>query len=71
MLFVNNLLKLVDGKLIVVLIQDMVLGIYYFIFEKKGDKGEGMIFLLEEEVFLVYEYKVVGFYVRIKVKRIV
>ncbi|BCS81708.1 DNA-directed RNA polymerase subunit beta' [Caldicellulosiruptor diazotrophicus] len=70
MLSANNLLKPADGKPIVVPTQDMVLGIYYLTLEKKGDKGEGMIFSSEEEALLAYEHKVVGLHARIKVKRI-
>ncbi|AEM73929.1 DNA-directed RNA polymerase subunit beta' [Caldicellulosiruptor acetigenus] len=69
MLSANNLLKPADGKPIVVPTQDMVLGIYYLTLEKKGDKGEGMIFSSEEEALLAYEHKVVGLHARIKVKR--
>ncbi len=69
MLSANNLLKPADGKPIVVPTQDMVLGIYYLTLEKKGDKGEGMIFSSEEEAILAYEHKVVGLHARIKVKR--
>uniref|UniRef100_A0A7C5V4J7 DNA-directed RNA polymerase subunit beta' n=1 Tax=Caldicellulosiruptor owensensis TaxID=55205 RepID=A0A7C5V4J7_9FIRM len=69
MLSANNLLKPADGKPIVVPTQDMVLGIYYLTLEKKGDKGEGMMFSSEEEALLAYEHKVVGLHARIKVKR--
>ncbi|AZT90971.1 DNA-directed RNA polymerase subunit beta' [Caldicellulosiruptor changbaiensis] len=69
MLSANNLLKPADGKPIVVPTQDMVLGIYYLTLEKKGDKGEGMIFSSEDEALLAYEHKVVGLHARIKVRR--
>ncbi|ADQ04227.1 DNA-directed RNA polymerase, beta' subunit [Caldicellulosiruptor owensensis OL] len=69
MLSANNLLKPADGKPIVVPTQDMVLGIYYLTLEKKGDKGEGMMFSSEEEALLAYEHKVVGLHASIKVKR--
>ncbi|WP_167317448.1 DNA-directed RNA polymerase subunit beta' [Caldicellulosiruptor obsidiansis] len=69
MLSANNLLKPADGKPVVVPTQDMVLGIYYLTLEKKGDKGEGMMFSSEEEALLAYEHKVVGLHARIKVKR--
>ncbi|WAM31087.1 DNA-directed RNA polymerase subunit beta' [Caldicellulosiruptor naganoensis] len=71
MLSANNLLKPADGKPIVVPTQDMVLGIYYLTLEKKGDKGEGMMFSSEDEALLAYEHKVVGLHARIKVKRTV
>ncbi|WP_039767334.1 DNA-directed RNA polymerase subunit beta' [Caldicellulosiruptor sp. F32] len=69
MLSANNLLKPADGKPIVVPTQDMVLGIYYLTLEKKGDKGEGMMFSSEDEALLAYEHKVVGLHAKIKVKR--
>ncbi|WAM34420.1 DNA-directed RNA polymerase subunit beta' [Caldicellulosiruptor morganii] len=71
MLSANNLLKPADGKPIVVPTQDMVLGIYYLTLEKKGDRGEGMIFSSEDEALLAYDHKAVGLHARIKVKRTV
>ena len=65
----NNLLKPSDGEPVTVPTQDMVLGIYYLTLEKEGEKGEGKVFLDENEALLAYENKVITLHARIKVRR--
>jgi DNA-directed RNA polymerase subunit beta' len=50
MMSTNNVLSPANGAPIIVPSQDMVLGIYYVSMERKGMKGEGMIFAGPEEV---------------------
>jgi len=49
MLSSNNILKPSDGKSIVTPTQDIVLGCYYLTMSKAGAKGEGKIFVDEDE----------------------
>lgn len=46
-----------DGKPIITPTQDMVLGNYYLTMEKKGEKGEGVLFSSVNEAKLVYQLK--------------
>ena len=55
MLSVNNILSPANGKPIVVPTQDMVLGIYYLMKERKGAKGDGKIFADPEDVRIAYD----------------
>ncbi|MGR3662390.1 MAG: DNA-directed RNA polymerase subunit beta' [Paracoccaceae bacterium] len=50
MMSTNNVLSPANGAPIIVPSQDMVLGIYYVSMERKGMKGEGMIFADVDEV---------------------
>ena len=65
----NNLLKPSDGEPVVVPSQDMVLGIYYLTLAKEGEKGEGKVFLDENEALLAYDNHVISLHARIKVRR--
>ncbi len=68
MMSVNNLLSPANGKPIVYPTQDMVLGIYYITKERKGAKGEGMVFADPEEVRAAYDAGVVHEHARITVR---
>ncbi|GBE00083.1 DNA-directed RNA polymerase subunit beta' [bacterium BMS3Abin07] len=68
MMSVNNLLSPANGKPIVLPTQDMVLGIYYLTKERKGEKGEGMIFSYPDEVRLAFDSGVISEHARIKVQ---
>ncbi|NOX20858.1 MAG: DNA-directed RNA polymerase subunit beta' [Nitrospirae bacterium] len=68
MMSVNNLLSPANGKPIVYPTQDMVLGIYYMTKERKGAKGEGMVFSDPEEVRIAYDAGVVTEHARITVR---
>jgi DNA-directed RNA polymerase subunit beta' len=50
MMSTNNVLSPANGAPIIVPSQDMVLGLYYVSMERKGMKGEGMIFASPDEV---------------------
>ncbi len=65
----NNLLKPSDGEPVTVPSQDMVLGIYYLTLEKDGEKGEGKVFLDENEALLAYDNHVITLHAKIKVRR--
>ncbi|MEW6584558.1 MAG: DNA-directed RNA polymerase subunit beta' [Nitrospirota bacterium] len=68
MMSVNNILSPANGKPIVVPTQDMVLGIYYLMKEKKGAKGEGKIYADPEDVMIAYDAGVLDEHARIRVK---
>lgn len=67
MMLINNILLLVNGELIIVLLQDVVLGLYYMICLLENKKGEGMVFVNIVEVKCVYDNCVVELYVKVKV----
>ena len=50
MMSTNNVLSPANGAPIIVPSQDMILGLYYISMERKGMKGEGMIFASVDEV---------------------
>ncbi len=50
MMSTNNVLSPANGSPIIVPSQDMILGLYYISMERKGMKGEGMIFADVDEV---------------------
>ncbi|MFV2033727.1 MAG: DNA-directed RNA polymerase subunit beta', partial [Halocynthiibacter sp.] len=50
MMSTNNVLSPANGAPIIVPSQDMILGLYYITMERKGMKGEGMIFTGADEV---------------------
>ena len=68
MMSVNNILSPANGKPIVVPTQDMVLGIYYLMKERKGAKGEGKVFADPEDVRIAYEAGVIDEHAKIKVR---
>jgi len=55
MLCTNNILKLSDGKPIVVPTQDMIIGSYYLTIVKPGAKGEGNYYSSFDEAMLAYQ----------------
>lgn len=65
MMLINNVLLLVNGVLIIVLLQDMILGLYYIIIQCDGQKGEGMLFVNFEEVEYVLVVGEVYLYLKI------
>ncbi len=65
----NNLLKPSDGEPVAVPSQDMVLGIYYLTLAKDGEKGEGKVFMDENEALLAYDNHVISLHAKIKVRR--
>jgi len=68
MMSVNNIMSPANGKPIVVPTQDMVLGIYYLMKERKGAKGEGKIFADCEDVRVAYDAGVLDEHATIKVR---
>ncbi|WP_212523700.1 DNA-directed RNA polymerase subunit beta' [Actibacterium sp. MT2.3-13A] len=50
MMSTNNVLSPANGAPIIVPSQDMILGLYYITMERKGMKGEGMVFSSIEEI---------------------
>ncbi|KGB80672.1 DNA-directed RNA polymerase subunit beta' [Rhodovulum sp. NI22] len=50
MMSTNNVLSPANGAPIIVPSQDMILGLYYITLERKGMKGEGMVFGSVEEI---------------------
>ncbi len=68
MLSTNNILKLSDGKPIVVPTQDMVLGSYYLTIQKDGDKGEGKIFKDADEAVMAYEEGEITLQSKVKIR---
>ena len=68
MMSVNNIMSPANGKPIVVPTQDMVLGIYYLMKERKGAKGEGKIFADREDVRIAYDAGVLDEHAKIKVR---
>jgi DNA-directed RNA polymerase beta' subunit len=68
MMSVNNILSPANGKPIVVPTQDMVLGIYYLMKERKGAKGEGKTFSDPEDVRIAYDAGILDEHAGIKVR---
>ena len=69
MLASNNVLKPADGNPIMTPTQDMVLGSYYLTIEKDGAKGEGKVFISEEEAIMAYNTGIVELQSKISVRR--
>ncbi len=69
MLASNNILRLSDGKPIVSPTQDMVLGAYYMTQVIEGAKGEGRLFISEDEAKMAYTVKDISLQAKIKVRR--
>ena len=55
MLASNNILKPQDGKPVVCPTQDMVMGCYYLTLQRDGEKGEGKVFMDENEALMAYQ----------------
>ena len=68
MLSVNNILSPANGKPIVVPTQDMVLGIYYLMKERRGSKGDGKIFADPEDVRIAYDAGFIDEHANIKAR---
>ena len=66
MMSTNNVLSPANGAPIIVPSQDMVLGLYYTSMERKGMKGEGMIFADVDEVELALAAGQVHLHAKIK-----
>ena len=69
MLASKNLLKPSDGKPVTVPTQDMVLGSYYLTMVNEGDKGEGKVFMDENEAILAYQDGAITLHSKIRVRR--
>jgi DNA-directed RNA polymerase subunit beta' len=67
MLSVNNLMAPSSGNPIAAPSQDIVLGCYYLTKEKKGQKGEGMVFCSPDEVIAAHDANQMGLHAKIKV----
>lgn len=65
-MFINNILYLVNGGLIIVLLQDIVLGFYYLLIMVENELGEGMVFFDIGEIYYVLVNKVIMLYIKIK-----
>ena len=68
MMSVNNVLSPANGKPILLPTQDMVLGIYYLMKERKGAKGEGRVFADPGDVRIAYDAGQLSEHARIKVR---
>ncbi|MDD3946421.1 MAG: DNA-directed RNA polymerase subunit beta' [Clostridia bacterium] len=68
MLSTNNILKLSDGKPIMVPTQDMVIGSYYLTQEKPGARGEGRNFMNPQEALMAYQIGDIELQARINVR---
>ena len=68
MLSSNNILKLSDGRPVVSPTQDMVIGIYYMTIDKPGAKGEGKIFVDNDEAKMAYAHGVIELQSKIYVR---
>jgi len=67
MLSSHNILNPANGAPIMVPSQDMVLGLYYITKERKGAKGEGLIFYSSEEAIIAYNEGIVELHAIVKV----
>jgi DNA-directed RNA polymerase subunit beta' len=68
MLSTNNILNPANGRPLAVPTQDMILGFYYLTFNKKGLKGENMIFSSLREALQAWELGIVDINARIRVR---
>jgi DNA-directed RNA polymerase subunit beta' len=66
MMSTNNVLSPANGSPIIVPSQDMILGLYYTTMERKGMKGEGMVFGSVDEVEHAMTAGVVHLHAKIK-----
>lgn len=69
MLGSHNILNPANGAPTTVPSQDMVLGLYYITKQRKGARGEGLIFYSPEEVIIAFNEKAVDLHAIIKVRR--
>ncbi|HAR62714.1 MAG: DNA-directed RNA polymerase subunit beta' [Candidatus Margulisiibacteriota bacterium] len=70
MLASNNILSPANGRSIVTPTQDMVLGLYYLTTANKhSKKGEGMVFMSDEEAIKAYELRAADLQTKITVRR--
>ena len=69
MLASNNIVKPSDGSPIVTPQQDIVLGTYYITMAKPDAKGEGRVFIDEEEALMAYQLKEIDIHADIIVRR--
>jgi DNA-directed RNA polymerase subunit beta' len=65
---VNNIFSPADGRPVATPTQDIVLGCYYLTKEKKGVKGEGLVFSSPDEVVVAYSDNEVNLHAKIKVR---
>ncbi len=70
MMATNNILSPASGRPIAVPSHDMVVGINYITREKRGEKGEGMVFADVGDVTAAYHAGRVGLHARVKVRGI-
>ncbi len=68
MLSSNNILSPANGKPLAVPTQDMILGFYYLTFNKRGLKGENMIFSSVKDVLQALESGIVDINATIRLK---
>jgi len=68
MLSTQNILSPANGRPVAIPSQDMILGCYYLTLEKKGEKGEGRIFVSSDEVLLALESKDISLHAKVKVR---
>ncbi|MDD5069324.1 MAG: DNA-directed RNA polymerase subunit beta' [Candidatus Omnitrophica bacterium] len=68
MLSVNNIFSPADGRPIISPSQDMIIGCRYLSLERKGMRGEGLIFSSTEELMTAYQDEEVELHSKIKVR---
>ncbi|UCC95113.1 MAG: DNA-directed RNA polymerase subunit beta' [Candidatus Omnitrophota bacterium] len=68
MLSVNNIFSPADGRPIITPSQDMIVGCRYLTLEKKGAKGEGILFSSPQEVITAYQDEEVDLHAKIKLR---
>lgn len=68
MLATNNILKLSDGRPVISLAQDMVMGAYYLTIEKPNALGEGRFFKDFDEAYMAYQVKDIELQAKIVVR---
>ncbi|UCD15741.1 MAG: DNA-directed RNA polymerase subunit beta' [Candidatus Omnitrophota bacterium] len=66
MLSVNNIFSPADGRPIITPSQDMIVGCRYLTLERKGEKGENILFSSPEEVITAYQDEEVTLHAKIK-----
>jgi DNA-directed RNA polymerase subunit beta' len=66
MLAVNNIFSPADGRPIITPSQDMIIGCRYLTLDKKGAKGEDIVFSSLEEVITAYQDEEVDIHTKIK-----
>lgn len=69
LLSTNNILKPSNGQSIVDPSKDMVIGVYYMTVVRPGAKGEGNIYVNEEEAIMAYETQNLALQAQIEVRR--